>query len=225
MFHVLCRIVGIPTLRDTECIIIVIHKKLKMSIGSFISSAIENLQKNRDDVALSLVCSAVDATSAKLYPELKVGERYKKFLKNSMRIITTYGFPGITASGISIKCHNLPSIKTNHEGHTDIENILYHIIRCSLIHQCEIDKRIEFVPYTHIGDFDEKFRIPDSLVIGLLIAVVLSKCNINEKLDQDYVLTLEKESININQLWGKFEDFKVNRINRQVTSKHGKPTS
>lgn len=180
-----------------------------MSIGTFISGAIENLNKNRHDVALALVCSAVDATSSRQYPEIKENnKRYKQFLKNNMRIITTYGFPGITASGISIKCHNIPDIKTDSEGHTDIENILYHIIRCSLIHQCELDQQIDFVPYTHIGDFENKFRIPDSLVIGLLLSVVLAECNNQEKLDENYILNLKEEALDLNKIWGKFKDFK-----------------
>ncbi|XOF33605.1 MAG: hypothetical protein ACL93V_16675 [Candidatus Electrothrix sp. YB6] len=181
-----------------------------MSIGTFISSAIDNLNKNRYDVALALVCSAVDATASTQYPEIKENnKRYKKFLKNNMRIITTYGFPGITASGISIKCHNIPDIKADSEGHTDIENILYHIIRCSLIHQCEIDQRIDFVPYTHIGDFEDKFRIPDSLVFGLLLSVVLAECNKQEKLDKDYVLNLNEKSLSINKIWGNFKNFNI----------------
>lgn len=48
----------------------------------------------KHDVALALVCSAIDGTAKKLYPEQRKNNvRYKKFLKDYMRIITTFGFP------------------------------------------------------------------------------------------------------------------------------------
>jgi hypothetical protein len=175
-----------------------------MSIESFISGSLENLNEGRCDIALALVCSCVDATATLQYPDIKQNnKKYKKFLKENMRTITTYGFPGVSVSGIKIKCSNISEIKADTEGYTDIENILYHIIRCSLIHQCQLDERINLVPYTHIGDFEDKFEIPNALIFGLLLSVVLAECNSRLKLDKEYILTLNKKQLNINQLWGK----------------------
>jgi len=54
-----------------------------------------------------------------------------------MRVIATVGFPGISASCIKIKCININDLKTNTNNMVDIENIIYHTIRCGLIHQCD----------------------------------------------------------------------------------------
>jgi hypothetical protein len=39
-----------------------------MSIANFVLTALELIEKNRNDVALSLTCSAVDATARKMCP-------------------------------------------------------------------------------------------------------------------------------------------------------------
>jgi hypothetical protein len=156
-----------------------------MSIANFVAAAIDELGAGRYDVAMSLACSAIDGTTAKaLSQSKKSGERFKVFLEENMRLITRYGFPGIEASGIRIKCINIPDIKTDNEGYVSIADIIYHVVRCSVIHECSIDERIEFTEQTHIGDFKTKFRIPRKLIVGLLAAVVQSPNNLDESFEK-----------------------------------------
>jgi hypothetical protein len=177
-----------------------------MSIGSFISSSLQLLKEGTHDVALSLACSAVDATSAKMFPNEKQNNaRYKKFLKKNMRIITTFGMPGLSAGGIRIKCSNIPGIKTDAEGMAGLEDIIYHIIRCGLIHQCEIEESIEFTQGTMLGDFEQKFRIPYAIVLGLVMSVILAKENKNESMSKSHYLNLNSKNVDLNSLWGKVE--------------------
>ncbi len=179
-----------------------------MSIATFVASAIDNLNSQRPDVGLALVCSAVDATASRKYPEIQTNNgRYKRFLKDNMRVITTYGFPGLVASEIRIKCDSIPDVKKDSAGHADFCDILYHIIRCSLVHQCVIDETIAFVHYSHMGDEGNKFHIPNTLVFGLLMAVVLTDCNANQRLDRDYRLRLNNEVLDLNDLWGTYAEF------------------
>jgi hypothetical protein len=177
-----------------------------MSIGSFISSSLQLLEDGAHDVALSLVCSAVDASSAKMFPDEKQNNaRYKKFLKNNMRIITTFGTPGVSAGGIRIQCSNIPGINTDAEGMAGLEDILYHIIRCGLVHQCEIDESIEFTQETMIGYFEQKFRVPYAIVLGLVMSVILAEENKNESMPVSHHLNLGNRNIDLNSLWGKVE--------------------
>lgn len=37
-----------------------------------------------------------------------------------------------------------------------MEQIIYHIIRCGLVHECNIDDTISFTDTTYIGDWDKK---------------------------------------------------------------------
>lgn len=160
-------------------------RKLPMSIRSFIDAAIESHAAGKYDVALALACAAVDATAAKLYPSEKSNAaRYKAFLKRAMRTITLNGFPGIQASEIRIKCRNVPDLKTDEFGYVGIEDIIYHTLRCGLVHQCEIDTRIVFTERTEIGDFESSFRVPRQLVLGLIKAVTQDESNCAEFQDE-----------------------------------------
>ena len=175
-----------------------------MSIGSFVSSALRLFEEGKYDVALSLACSAVDATSAKMFPnESKNNVRYKEFLKKNMRVITTFGMPGLSAGGIRMKCKNIPGIKTDAEQMAGLEDIIYHIIRCGLIHQCEIEEVIEFTQRTMLGDFEKKFGIPYAIIIGLLMSVILAKENENENILTVHQLNLNGINVDLNSLWGK----------------------
>ena len=177
-----------------------------MSIGTFVSSSLELLNEGKYDVALSLACSAVDATSAKCFPTEKFNNaRYKSFLTKNMRIVTTYGMPGVIAGGIRIKCINIPELKTDADSMAGLEDILYHVIRCGLIHQCEIEERIEFTERTQLGDFEGKFKIPFAIVFGLIMAVILSKENSSEIMPNDKEISINGKNVNVNSLWGKGE--------------------
>ena len=74
-----------------------------MSVQSFINAAKILYAENFYEESLCLVCSAIDAAAAQSYPGKKVTERYKTFLKDHFRTITSMGFPGISADGIRIK--------------------------------------------------------------------------------------------------------------------------
>lgn len=176
-----------------------------MGIGNFVEASLEHFEQNQFDIALALASSAVDATASKCGYKGNNNTKYKQFLKDNMQMITTFGFPGISASGIRIKCINIEDLKTDDKNMTDIENIIYHTIRCGLIHQCDISSQIEFTHETYIGDFIDKFKIPQNLVLGLLVAVVLAKCNKYESLKKTYFILnpMTKEHISLNSLWGK----------------------
>src|SRR5450631_1749520 len=162
-----------------------------MSIASFVEASINELRVGRYDVAMSLACSAVDGTTAKeSVPNTSNNMRFKAFIEENMRLITRYGFPGIDAGGIRIKCINIPDLKTDQDGYVSIADIIYHVVRCSVIHECSIDERIEFTEQTYIGDFQTKFKIPRRLIIGLLAAVVKSQKNSHEPFEKEILAAI-----------------------------------
>ena len=177
-----------------------------MSIGTFVSASLDALNEGKYDVALSLACSTVDATAAKVFPSESNNSRYKSFLKKNMRVVTTFGMPGFSAAGISIGCANLPGLKTNQNGVAPLEDILYHVVRCGLIHECELDQRLEFTKRTQLGDFGDKFRIPYTIVVGLLVSVILSKENRSETVTGSHGIVVNGKPIPINNLWGQIDE-------------------
>jgi hypothetical protein len=184
----------------------VIFPEGNMSIGTFVCASLDLLEQGKYDVALSLACSAVDATAARVFPSKNNNARYKSFLKDHMRIVTTFGTPGVSAESIIIKCANVPGIQTDSKGEAPLEDILYHIVRCGLVHECELDQRLEFTDRTEIGDFGDKFRVPSAIIIGLIAAVVLAKPNAKESAPGKHQMIVAGKPIPLNSLWGRIDE-------------------
>lgn len=144
-----------------------------MSVKSFVESAIILHENNKYNEALCLVCIAIDACSAKRYPDRKVSERYKLFLHEHFRTICRYGFPGIEAANIRIKVNTqIESLKTDTYGYIDMEQIIYHTLRCGLVHTCTIEETVQFTEATIIGSFNsDTFYIPKMIIWGLIESI------------------------------------------------------
>ena len=144
-----------------------------MSVQSFVNAAKVLYEQGFYEESLCLVCTAIDATAAQCYTDKKVTERYKLFLKDHIRTISEVGFPGISADSIRIKVNAvIDNLKPDAEGYVDMEQIIYHVLRCGLVHSCNLDRSIEFTERTIIGDWNaDKFYIPKAIIWGLIAAV------------------------------------------------------
>lgn len=144
-----------------------------MGIQSFIDSAKMLYDNGKYEESLCLVCIAIDACASKQYHDMKNAECYKLFLKRNFSTICKYGFPGIEANNIRIKVNVQNALlKPNKDGYVDMEQIIYHVIRCGLIHKCNIENTIQFTTdETIIGDWGDKFYIPKNIILGLIKAI------------------------------------------------------
>ena len=70
------------------------------------------------------------------------------------------------------------------------------------MHQCEIDKHIEFTEETQLGNYEKKFKVPLALVFVLLMSVVLNEVNKKESMDKMYSVPFGDSQKDINSLWG-----------------------
>jgi hypothetical protein len=123
-----------------------------MSVNSFLEAAQYLYNGNFYDEAFCLVCVAIDTSAQIQYPGLKVGERYKKFISANFREICSKGFPGISADFIRIKVNTeVKNLKLDENGYAGMEDIIYHVIRCGLVHDCAIDQSVKFIDSTIIG--------------------------------------------------------------------------
>lgn len=147
-----------------------------MSIQSFISSAKKLYDMDAYNEALCLVCIAVDASAARKYPNLTVSERYKKFISDNFRVICIKGLPGISANSIRIKViTKIRNLKVDKNGYVDMSQIIYHVLRCGLVHTCQIEKTVIFTDNTIIGNWNQNgFYLPKTLILGLMDAVIAS---------------------------------------------------
>jgi hypothetical protein len=178
-----------------------------MEIGNFISNAIKNYKAGEYNIALSLTCSALDATAKKINPHLNNNRRIKKFISDNMRIVSFFGLPGISCGRLRIGCDSISEIKKDAQNRVGLEDVIYHAIRCNLIHECKPDPRIEFTTHTHIGgEKDGKFFLPSQILNGLIFSVLLQDVNEKEKVDFKMEIKLPNKTYDINELWGKKEE-------------------
>jgi hypothetical protein len=176
-----------------------------MAIGEFISSAIKNYQNADYFPALALACCAIDATARREYPTLNNKQRIRMFIQKNMRIISFFGLPGISVGGLRIKCDSIPEIDRDKNNLVGLEDIIYHAIRCNLIHECKPDSRIVFVASTRIGDFQGKFMLPYQIVWGLVLSIILSESNSSEKSGVSLFITIAGSKHRLDELWGKWQ--------------------
>ena len=144
-----------------------------MSVQSFVEAAKKLYQTGYYNEALCLVCIAIDACAVKDSSGAKVSERYKEFLRQHFRTITDVGFPGISANSIRIKVNtNISSLKKDCNGYVDMEQIIYHVLRCGLVHNCDIENSITFTEQTIVGDWNANaFYVPRSIIWGLIATI------------------------------------------------------
>jgi hypothetical protein len=173
-----------------------------MALSNFVYNGIQLFQEGSQDVAVSLICSALDATAKKRCPKKNNNERNKQFMRDSMYIITKFGMPGIFATGIQIKCVDVLGIKTDKDGYVGIEDIIYHVIRCALVHECDVAELIVFTDHVGLGDFNRTFEIPKSIFVGLAMSTILAPENADERCTKSIVINTASGTYEVNDIWG-----------------------
>ena len=142
-----------------------------MKTKNFTNLSQQEYSKGNYETAFSLACQALDATSKLIYPELRSGERFKKVIDDNFRFFCKKGLPGISCRGITF-CNSI--IKTElkmQKNQATLQEIIYKLVRCSLIHECTLPENLKLTRKTLIGPKENKFYIPVSIVQGLLSLV------------------------------------------------------
>jgi hypothetical protein len=172
-----------------------------MSIGKRIAEAAEKSAQGDPESALISVCIAIDATSAKLYG--KSGRSsYKKFVHDNFALITKVAFGNLTIGALRIGYAH-PDIDAHPDGLCSIEEIIYHVVRCGLLHTAELHSSIRFTKELRFVAKDGILTLPSSFVVGLIVAVVACPVNSRETSPLACSLTLAKTERSLNELWGK----------------------
>src|SRR5258705_292085 len=99
---------------------------------SALSKSFALYNANDLDNALIQLCIALDATAKNEYPRIKkVGERFKTFVKANQDIITFFTFN----TNMFIDCQF---------GDYTIEQFIYKVLRCGLLHEGEVSTMFKF---------------------------------------------------------------------------------
>lgn len=173
-----------------------------MTIKKRIKKAIIDFSQGDLEDSLIQVFIAIDATAKKEGHTGGNGERCKKFLDKNRALITKVGFGFWEFQGKLIFGSGNPKNKNDS---ISLEEILYHSLRCTLLHEGTIPDTIIFCEETVFGSENGKYLFPKRFVMGLIFSVIGSPANKNERLETNPSIDLNGNRYFVNDLWGKSE--------------------
>jgi hypothetical protein len=178
-----------------------------MSIGKRIAEALDKFHAGDAEAALIPVSIAVDATAQKLYGT-QGGKSYKDFLAENFQLVTKVAL-GVQVMNMIVGVPpefiaNWPQVKVDAHGGWPIQDVLYHVVRCGLLHGAELHPKLIFhKEQIFQAGGANAVRLPASLIDGLVVAVVACPANKGEKTDDKYGMQYLGYQIQFNSLWGK----------------------
>lgn len=186
-----------------------------LKISDNIAATIDELDRNHYELALRHICVAIDQTTKKYFEEKRSKKsNYKNFIAQYYWVLELMVFEGLDLE--NCKFGNFP-IEDGDKliKQPSIADIVYHIIRCGLMHGDGVPENIQFTEdkSTHLDK--NILRIPKNLIWGLIAIVTFSKCNQNETIDKRFWLEIAGNRLCINDSFGQ-EELMQNIYNRNV---------
>lgn len=178
-----------------------------MTIGKRVAEALDKYHASDAEAALLPTCVAVDATANKLYG--KSGRSsYKEFIKENMLLISKAGINGLQIENLSLAVPaefvaRWPRMEVGDRRICRVEEIFYFVVRCSLVHDAELPPKIVFQSEVKFEVKTDEIRLPSTLIVGLLVAVVACPANSDETIPENYGLNVGGYGLPFNALWGK----------------------
>jgi len=160
------------------------------SISRRIEKSIESLGKNEFEDAFVHLFPAIDKTAKKRRPKDGVGARIKGFISDEEAVITAVATNNIFRN-ITI-------------GDVDFPTALYKFGRTSIVHEGELDERLQINEQGNI-QIGKVWNLPASYITGLIVSVIVAPENIGEKINENIEITLFAEQHKANDLWGQLD--------------------
>ncbi|AVD81538.1 hypothetical protein C4Q28_04870 [Pseudomonas sp. SWI6] len=178
-----------------------------MTIAARIQECTAKLAVGDAENAFIQLAIAIDGTAKLLYPGKKTSERCKKFLKDSLPFILwslTNGTPAKTTS-LLFEVSN-----SNDSGEfIEFEDLVYRVMRCSLLHEGELSDKVEFVNASKVGTLNGRVQFPLALLGSLLFAVIASPVNERQRVSESTSFIFGKTKVPINHMLGNLEKTKT----------------
>ena len=151
-----------------------------MAIEDRVDRGFRSLAEKDYESALIAASIAVDATAKRERRNLSNNKAYKAFIKSNMPIITRFSMGGTTVYGDFRLGWTNPDVRADADGLVNLEQILYHVVRCGLVHEAELPSSVVICEENRIGSNDQgQLILPSTIVVGLLVAVIASPRNKN----------------------------------------------
>lgn len=144
---------------------------MENNIRFFIEDAIDLYNKEHYETSLSLVCCAIDACARIKYSENRNGIRIRLWINDHIGMISRKGLPVTFGQGCKFKFGSIPNLRKDADGYSGIEDVIYSLIRCSLIHECRLSSSI-ILGNEEIFSYDNgRISVPHKIIIGLIESV------------------------------------------------------
>lgn len=183
---------------------------MAITVGDRVQAMINYMDEGKFDLALSDICIALDITSQRHYGKtLSSGERYKSFIKENIWMIVATGMNSLIAESIKLPFVH-PEIKSDADGYCTLEQIVYHVMRCGLIHDTGENNKIVWNRSVPLAiDKDGSLQLSPSFIWGLALAVITCPVNKDERVgDTCWISTMTFKYL-VNDLWGRRENIKT----------------
>src|SRR5207245_2527156 len=155
-----------------------------------------------------------DGTAKKLHQKLGSNARFTRLLRDNYNILGPMAAPGInlltTRWPVQVERPKAAG------GRPDFADVIYGIHRCSHGHGDELPDGFELLSdaagprgQTRIRVERGKVQLSDRVVFGLLAVAVMSPVNADQRVPGGYYLTFSRESLPINDWWGRAAEFVV----------------
>jgi len=163
-------------------------------ISRVVTKAFKSFLEGDYEDALFQICPGIGATAKKEGYKGCDGKKYKDFLRANIGLITNIIF-GVSLSGLDIQSNSRGKAES-------IEEIIYHVIRCSLAHEVTLPEGFSISENQIAHNV-----IPKTIIPALIMAVVLSPTNLAEKTEPTFHVWFNGEKkYYLNDLWGKRDD-------------------
>lgn len=175
-----------------------------MSVGSQVADAMRKLSAGCFEDAIVSASVALSATARLEYPRAGDKAACRSFLEHNLPIICKVGWVSFGVSQpINFRYRRLDS-KSPGICVLTMPEMLYDVVRCTAVHEAGLPDNLRFThqPLIQTGPNGE-LVLPIDVVYGLLIAVVASPKNADQKVEGNPVFTFGGKSIRINDLWGR----------------------
>lgn len=179
-----------------------------LNIGKLIAESIDHLDKGEIDQALVDVSIAIDATAKREY-QAKGKRHFKDFIRQNMQLISRAGTVNITCQAMRFRLKH-PDLRPGADGEVGLEDILYELVRCGLLHEGDLPSCIRFGQEMVFANDGMVITLPKHLIFGLILAVVVSPMNSDQAIPAKYVYKAVGGSLDVqlvlNDCWGRRDE-------------------
>lgn len=176
-----------------------------MSIGKRVFESITKTQEGDTEGAFFQICAALEDTARREY-QAKGKRFFKLFVTDNLLLITKFCFSPGGIAGLRV-AYSHPQIKSDAKGLCGIDDVIYHAIRCGLYHEGKLPDNLKFGPERAFRPgMDGSLYLPQDLVMGVTLAVVLSPVNAGESLPEERYLQLHPLPLPFSKLWGRRQE-------------------